>query len=65
MKDGETLQIKTTDPAFERDVQAWCKVVGAKLNYARTEGALNASLTKENSRNARRYHCSMEARTKP
>ncbi len=65
MKDGETLQIKATDPAFERDVQAWCKVVGAKLNYARTEGGIvNASLTKEKQQETPEYHCSMEGKNK-
>ena len=65
MKEGETLQIKATDPAFERDVQAWCKVIGAKLNYARTEGGIvNASLTKEKQQETPEYHCSMEGKNK-
>jgi NADPH-dependent 2,4-dienoyl-CoA reductase/sulfur reductase-like enzyme/peroxiredoxin family protein/rhodanese-related sulfurtransferase/TusA-related sulfurtransferase len=66
MAEGETLIIKATDPAFERDVQAWCKVVGAKLNYARTEGGIvNASVTKEKQQQATpEYHCSMEGKNK-
>ncbi|HNY05162.1 MAG TPA: FAD-dependent oxidoreductase [Candidatus Egerieousia sp.] len=66
MAEGETLIIKATDPAFERDVQAWCKVVGAKLNYARTEsGIVNASVTKEKHQQATpEYHCSMEGKNK-
>jgi NADPH-dependent 2,4-dienoyl-CoA reductase/sulfur reductase-like enzyme/peroxiredoxin family protein/rhodanese-related sulfurtransferase/TusA-related sulfurtransferase len=47
LHDGETLQVKATDPAFQRDVQSWCRTVGAELNSVdNLSGTIVAEITK-------------------
>lgn len=47
LKESETLCVRATDPAFERDVNSWCKMTGARLNSVVNEsGTIVASITK-------------------
>lgn len=48
LKEGEQLRITATDPAFGKDVAAWCKMVGAELVALEDkEGMLTATLHKK------------------
>lgn len=48
LKEGEQLRITATDPAFGKDVAAWCKMVGAELvSLEDKKGTLTATLLKQ------------------
>lgn len=48
LKEGEQLRITATDPAFAKDVAAWCKMVGAELvSLDEKGGILAATLRKK------------------
>lgn len=47
LADGAELEVRATDPAFELDVQAWCRRTGnALLELRKTPEALVARLKK-------------------
>lgn len=44
---GATLQVTATDPAFGRDVEAWCRMTGAELvRVEQSQGAVTAVVRK-------------------
>lgn len=48
LKEGEQLRITATDPAFGKDVAAWCKMAGAELVSLEDKGGtLTATLLKK------------------
>ena len=48
---GDRLTIKVTDQAFGQDLNAWCKVVGAKLlSIENSGGVITASIEKQETR---------------
>lgn len=52
INDGETVEIKTTDPAFKTDVASWCNTTGNKLLAIESENKIiKASIQKNESVN--------------
>ncbi|MCH3916676.1 MAG: FAD-dependent oxidoreductase [Spirochaetia bacterium] len=47
MSDGDLLEVKATDPGFQRDVASWCKMTGCKLvSLDKEDGIIKAVIEK-------------------
>jgi tRNA 2-thiouridine synthesizing protein A len=46
MTSGQTLEVLSTDKAFEPDIQAWCKHTGNTLtSFSEADGVFSAVIT--------------------
>lgn len=46
MNSGQTLEVLSTDRAFEADIKAWCKQTGNELSsFAEADGVFTAVIT--------------------
>ena len=46
MTSGQTLEVLSTDKAFEADIQAWCKQTGNGLtSFSEADGVYSAVIT--------------------
>ena len=47
LENGHTLEIKSTDVAFSKDLSSWCNITGAKLgSISSNKGVITAKVTK-------------------